>query len=47
MIPASEDENNNTYKLLGLLKLIRLLRLGRIVRYLKFKQGFKLGIRLI
>lgn len=34
-------------KLFGLLKLVRLLRLGRILRYMKFKQGFKLGMRLI
>ena len=34
-------------KLFGLLKLVRLLRLGRIIRYLKFRQGFKLGIRLL
>lgn len=34
-------------RLFGLLKLVRLLRLGRILRYMKFKQGFKLGIRLL
>lgn len=33
-------------KLLGLLKLVRLLRLGRIIRYMKFKQGLKVGIRM-
>jgi hypothetical protein len=36
-----------TFKLFGLLKLVRLLRLGRIIRYMKFKQGFKIGIRIV
>ena len=45
------DENgvpitDSTLKLLGLLKLVRLLRLGRIIRYMKFKQGLKVGIRM-
>ena len=26
---------------------MRLLRLGRIIRYMKFKQGLKLGIRML
>jgi hypothetical protein len=43
---SESTSSNKKLKLLGLMKLIRLLRLGRIVRYLKFKQGFKLGIRL-
>jgi hypothetical protein len=38
------DETN--LKLLGILKLVRLLRLGRIIRYMKFKQGVKVGIRM-
>ena len=29
------------------MKLVRLLRLGRILRMMKFKQGFKLSMRLI
>ncbi len=29
------------------MKLVRLLRLGRIIRYMKVRQGFKLGMRLI
>jgi hypothetical protein len=29
------------------LKLVRLLRLGRILRYLKFKQGLKIGLRMV
>lgn len=38
--------NSSTLKLLGLLKLIRLLRLGRVIRYMKFKTGLKIGIRI-
>ena len=33
-------------KALGLLKLVRLLRLGRIITYMKFKQEFKVGMRI-
>lgn len=43
------DEGQTDQKatqLLGLLKLVRLLRLGRIIRYMKFKQGLKVGIRM-
>jgi len=36
-----------TLELLGLLKLIRLLRLGRVIRYMKFKTGLKIGIRIV
>jgi hypothetical protein len=43
----SEGSSPNSLKLLGLFKLVRLLRLGRIVRYLKFKSGFKMGLRMI
>ncbi|CDW82933.1 cyclic nucleotide-binding protein [Stylonychia lemnae] len=39
--------SNKQLKLFGLLKLVRLLRLGRIIRYMKLKQGFKMGMRLI
>ena len=42
----NENESSLELKLLGLLKLVRLLRLGRIVRYMKFKQGLKVGIRM-
>jgi hypothetical protein len=44
----NEDEEGGSMelKLLGLLKLVRLLRLGRIIRYMKVKQGFKVGIRM-
>jgi hypothetical protein len=42
-----KNASSTKYKLLGLLKLVRLLRLGRIIRYMKFKQGLKLGIRMI
>jgi hypothetical protein len=41
-----EGKDNTTLKLLGLLKMVRLLRLGRIIRYMKFKQGLKVGIRM-
>ena len=34
-------------RLFGLFKLIRLLRLNRIIRYMKVRQDFKLGMRLI
>jgi len=47
---ANEEQANSnsmTFQLLGLLKLVRLLRLGRIVRYMKFKQGFKIGMRIV
>lgn len=40
-------ESSSSLKLLGLLKLIRLLRLGRVIRYMKFKTGLKVGIRII
>ena len=43
----SSDNDLTRVKLLGLLKLVRLLRLGRIIRYMKFKQGLKVGIRMI
>lgn len=43
----NKDEGVNDLKLLGLLKLVRLLRLGRIIRYMKFKQGLKVGIRMM
>ena len=43
----SPSTDSMTFKLLGLLKLVRLLRLGRIIRYMKFKQGFKIGIRIV
>jgi hypothetical protein len=43
----SKNISSTKYKLFGLLKLVRLLRLGRIIRYLKFRQGFKLGFRLL
>eukprot|EP00347_Sterkiella_histriomuscorum_P005402 403356751 len=39
--------NKKQFKLFGLLKLIRLLRLGRIITYMKFKQGLKVGIRIV
>eukprot|EP00347_Sterkiella_histriomuscorum_P009696 403340228 len=39
--------SNKQLRLFGLLKLVRLLRLGRIIRFMKFKQGFKMGMRLI
>ena len=39
--------NSGTLELLGLLKLIRLLRLGRVIRYMKFKTGLKIGIRIV
>lgn len=39
--------NSGTLELLGLLKLVRLLRLGRVIRYMKFKTGLKIGIRII
>ena len=42
-----KKSSSKQLKLIGLLKLVRLLRLGRIVRYMKFKQGFKLGMRLM
>ncbi len=42
----SGESRKKELKLFGLLKLIRLLRLGRIIRYMKFKEGFKLGMRL-
>lgn len=47
-VPSSEEdkENDATLKLLGLLKMVRLLRLGRIIRYMKFKQGLKVGMRM-
>mmetsp|Transcript_22846 Transcript_22846/g.35164 ORF Transcript_22846/g.35164 Transcript_22846/m.35164 type:complete len:273 (-) Transcript_22846:87-905(-) len=43
--PHADD--NLELKLLGLLKLVRLLRLGRIIRLLKFKQGQKVGLRMV
>lgn len=49
-VVVGESSSNNDLtrvKLLGLLKLVRLLRLGRIIRYMKFKQGLKVGIRMI
>lgn len=39
--------SSGTLELLGLLKLIRLLRLGRVIRYMKFKTGLKIGIRIV
>ena len=42
----TSDNDNLELKLLGLLKLVRLLRLGRIIRYMKFKQGLKVGLRM-
>lgn len=45
-IDQSDQSSNLELKLLGLLKLVRLLRLGRIIRYMKFKQGLKVGIRM-
>ena len=39
--------NKKQFKIFGLLKLIRLLRLSRILTYMKFKQGLKVGIRII
>lgn len=48
MLFAGADTNNSTvFQLLGLLKLIRLLRLGRVIRYMKFKTGLKIGIRIL
>lgn len=44
LIPGT---GNGTLELLGLLKLVRLLRLGRVIRYMKFKTGLKIGIRII
>lgn len=44
---TTSDNDLARVKLLGLLKLVRLLRLGRIIRYMKFKQGLKVGIRMI
>ena len=44
---SSNSKNSKNFKLLGLLKLVRLLRLGRIIRYMKLRQGFKLGMRLL
>jgi len=41
------DSDTSTLQLLGLLKLVRLLRLGRVIRYMKFKTGLKIGIRII
>ena len=34
-------------QLTGLFKLIRLLRLGRIVTFMKMRQDFKLGFRIV
>ena len=44
---GNTEGNTTQIKLLGLLKLVRLLRLGRIIRYLNFKQGAVLGVKLI
>ena len=44
---ASNSDNQTAFQLLGLLKLIRLLRLGRVIRYMKFKTGLKIGIRIL
>lgn len=43
----ADGASSSTLELLGLLKLIRLLRLGRVIRYMKFKTGLKIGIRII
>ena len=40
------EGNSSVTKVLGLLKLVRLLRLGRIITYMKFKQEFKVGMRI-
>jgi potassium voltage-gated channel Eag-related subfamily H protein 6 len=40
-------DSQTAFQLLGLLKLIRLLRLGRVIRYMKFKTGLKIGIRIV
>ena len=45
-VVIDSEAANTELKLLGLLKLVRLLRLGRIIRYMKFKQGLKVGIRM-
>ena len=46
VVVEGERADSTELKLLGLLKLVRLLRLGRIIRYMKFKQGLKVGIRM-
>lgn len=43
---GNATQENLQLKLLGLLKLVRLLRLGRIIRYMKFKQGLRVGLRM-
>ena len=47
-VEGNDDGNKNLeLNLFGILKLVRLLRLGRILRYLKFKQGLKIGLRMV
>jgi competence protein ComGF len=46
-ILINSNSNTSTLQLLGLLKLVRLLRLGRVIRYMKFKTGLKIGIRIV
>jgi len=44
---SGNTTNTTQFKIFGVLKLIRLLRLGRIITYLKFKQGIKIGFRIV
>ena len=51
-IPTDQDNSGSTaskkqFKFFGLLKLIRLLRLGRIITYMKLRQSFKVGFRML
>lgn len=44
---SSEDEDDFSFQIFGIMKLIRLFRLGRLITFMKVNASLKVGFRLV